>query len=68
MVANSFCDMPRRRVMIWSLVWFSSSISLWSDGVSEKKAISEADTKPEQKSKRQANTSATTTPAEGAVN
>jgi hypothetical protein len=36
--------------------------------VSEKKAISDADTKPEQKSNTQANTAATTTPAEGAVN
>ena len=54
--------------MIWSLVWFPSSISLRSEGVSEKKAISDADTKPEQKSRKHINTRATTTPAEGAVN
>ena len=43
-------------------------MSLRSEGVSEKKAISDADTKPEQKSSAQANTIATTAPAEGAVN
>jgi hypothetical protein len=36
--------------------------------VSEKKAISDADTNPEQKSRKHINTSATTTPAVGAVN
>ena len=68
MVASSFCDLLSSLLMIRSLALFPSSISLRSVGVSEKKAISEADTKPEQKSNRQANTSATTAPIEGAVN
>ena len=67
-VASSFCDLFSSLLMIRSLTLLPSSISLRSVGVSEKKAISEADTKPEQKSSRQANTSATTAPIEGAVN
>jgi hypothetical protein len=43
-------------------------MSFRSDGLREKKAISEADTKPEQKSSKHANTIATMTPDEGAVN
>ena len=66
-VANNFCDLPNRRAMMWSLILSLSSISFKSEGVSEKKAISEADTKPEQKSSRQANTRATIAPTEGAV-
>ena len=54
--------------MIRSLRASLSSISLRSEGVSEKKAISDADTKPEQKSNIQAKTKATTTPTDGAVN
>ena len=68
MVANSFCDLPSNLLMMRSLEWFSCSISLRSEGVSEKKAISDADTKPEQNRSAQANTRATTAPAEGAVN
>ena len=68
MVANSFCDLPSNLLMMRSLEWFSCSISLRSEGVSEKKAISDADTKPEQKSNAHANKEATMTPAEGAVN
>ena len=68
MVANSFCDLPNNLLMIRSLRASLSSISLRSEGVREKKAISDADTKPEQNNSRQASTSATITPTEGAVN
>jgi hypothetical protein len=54
--------------MMRSLTLSPSSIALRSEGVREKKAISEAETKPEQKSNKQTNTMATTTPTEGAVN
>ena len=67
-VANNFCDLPSNLLMMRSLALSLSSISLRSEGVSEKKAISDADTKPEQKSNAQANRAATTTPTEGAVN
>ena len=44
------------------------SISLSSEGVSEKKAISDAETKPEQKSRIPATTIAATTPTVGETN
>ena len=68
MVAKSFCDRPSHLLMIRSLKASLSSLSLRSEGVSEKKAISDADTKPEQKSNIQAKTKATMTPTDGAVN
>ena len=67
-VANNFCDLPNKRLIMRSLALSLSSISLRSAGESEKKAISDADTKPEQKSSAHATTKATNTPAEGAVN
>ena len=67
-MASNFCDLLSRRLMMRSWMLSLSSIALRSVGVSEKKAISDADTKPEQKSSRQPNTRATTAPAVGAMN
>ena len=67
-VANNFCDLPNSLLIRRSLTLSPCSISLRSDGVSEKKAISEADTNPEQNKRKHTNTKLSKTPPEGGVN
>ena len=59
MVASRYSLRFSNRCILRSLGWFSSSMSLMSEGESEKKAISLADTKPEQASRTRLRASAT---------
>ena len=65
MVANKRSESSNKAVICLSEEWFSSSISLRSLGDKEKKAISEADTKPEAHNNNTARVIAIIAPNEG---
>lgn len=64
-VASSLSESDNKVLICSSAGLLSSSISFKSPGVSEKKAISEAETKPEAINKKPANTMAMIAPNEG---
>ena len=66
-VASNVSESFSNDLMYLSEVWLSSSISFKSLGDKEKKAISEADTKPEANKRSTAKVMATMAPKEGAV-
>ncbi|GAY28698.1 gliding motility-associated protein GldE [Prevotella sp. MGM1] len=66
-VANVRSESLRSCIILLSDTDFFSAIMLRSFGVSEKKAISEPEAKPEATNKRQANTPDMITPASGAI-
>ena len=65
MVASNRSELVNNAFTRLSAGWFSSSTSFKSEGESEKKAISEAETNPEIQSSNKDNTNATTAPTEG---
>ena len=67
MVANKCSESSRRLLIFVSEGDFSSSISFKSEGDNEKKAISEAETKPDAYSKRIASINAIIAPIEGDI-
>lgn len=66
-VANNNSESLSKLFIFLSDEWFSSSISFKSDGDSEKKAISDAEAKPETPSNRVANIIAIIADTEGVV-
>ena len=67
MVANKRSESFSKDLIYLSEEWFSSSISFKSFGANEKKAISEAETKPDANNSNTANTIAMIAPIEGGV-
>ena len=65
MVANNRSESASKLLICLSEAWFSSSMSFRSLGDKEKKAISEADTKPEANNNNTAKLIATIAPKEG---
>ena len=66
-VASRRSESSNKAMIRLSEEWFSSSISLKSLGDKEKKAISDADTKPEANNNKTARMMAIMAPKEGAV-